>query len=547
MQSLPGSFPPDIPPMLERIGQPSATPNMNTLAGLPVELLLLITDLLPVDDLICVSLCSRRLFIINNPQYPSTQPSKELKLPILRRLERDLPNYFICYKCFILHRLDGSKTSGISGPIVHFTCPLRCLRSSKWAPEHIISLGEWLPPVNMFHKFCFLHVQLAMRRFYLGDQVGISTKALSYTQVRVHPENSMRPDITSLFSIDAAICPDPPGLCLRAQQMVVAHRGRWDLLLPKDKKKSIKDIPDVVCHCQLIPIWQKPEMVKPVVLGYQLGERNPFSTFICDKCNTDLRIEICEFGSQLALVVTTWINLGPGLTPDDPQWKIRTRQCRYMTLDPRYRTSSPRVSFENASPLSLEALLSKNLSYIKDKRYREIMRPILQPFQRPRLWYLPSETNQEIYRGQDYEMASFRTYDIEIFLVCFLCLSCLLIILPAAYNLHSFLIPCPCPICGTEIRNIPVVLQVFRLLAYMSLHVSLASAYLVTFLLPDEWATLSAETDPCEMRVDLHASIAISLISAYYLIIALVPALNLFPCDLDALFAHYIRTRCYVK
>ncbi|KGO71307.1 hypothetical protein PITC_062720 [Penicillium italicum] len=45
---------------------PSEIPKMNTLAGLPVELLLSITDFLPLDDRICISLYSRRLIAIFN-------------------------------------------------------------------------------------------------------------------------------------------------------------------------------------------------------------------------------------------------------------------------------------------------------------------------------------------------------------------------------------------------------------------------------------------------------------------------------------------------
>jgi hypothetical protein len=41
---------------------------MNTLAGLPVELLLWITDFLPLSDRISISLCNRRLFVMLNHQ-----------------------------------------------------------------------------------------------------------------------------------------------------------------------------------------------------------------------------------------------------------------------------------------------------------------------------------------------------------------------------------------------------------------------------------------------------------------------------------------------
>jgi len=50
----------------ERRAPPSEIPNMNTLAGLPVELLISITDFLPLKYRIYTLLCSRRLFVVFN-------------------------------------------------------------------------------------------------------------------------------------------------------------------------------------------------------------------------------------------------------------------------------------------------------------------------------------------------------------------------------------------------------------------------------------------------------------------------------------------------
>ena len=104
-----------------------------------------------------------------------------------------------------------------------------------------------------------------------------------------------------------------------------------------------------------------------MVSAYLDGEKFPYSADTCNQCNTDFCIEVCEYGSHLALVLTTWINLGPGLTPDDPLWKIHSRENRGVTLDPNDRTGSPRVSFENRSHWSFENLLSRNISYLEDQ------------------------------------------------------------------------------------------------------------------------------------------------------------------------------------
>lgn len=362
----------------------SATPYMNELAGLPIELLLSTTDFLPVDDWICLSLCNRRLFSIYHRRYKSTELSREMRLSVLGRLERDQPQYFICYTCLILHKYDGSEFFGLSGPFTHQSCPLPCF------PD--IPIGFKLPDVpvelklrresihffKVLRTFQFLDIQLVMRRFYLGDQFGTSIEALSYTQVRAHPEDPTCSGITSIYSTDAQICSEQPALYFRTQHVMVA---------PSSKSQLLLYISDNFCHmgpqrgmyiCPHMQFDYQDEAVNPVVLAYHNGEKNPGSNFNCRYCNTDARIEIRELGSYVALILTTWINLGSGLTPDDRRWKIHSHDGFLMKCNSTELKDSPRVLFENASPLPLEALLLRNLSYIKDQRYRQIMHPLSQ-------------------------------------------------------------------------------------------------------------------------------------------------------------------------
>ena len=366
----------------------SEIPKLNTLVGLPIELLLSITDFLPLDDWICISLCNRRLFAIFNHRTNSARPSGKDKLPVLRRLERDLPKYFICHVCHILHEFDGSECFGLSGSAFELkNCPLRCL--PKWREERELELRGQAPLwFHVYHRIFFLHLQLAMRRFYHGEKCGISTEALSYTQARTHPERSWWPEITSLFSTDAQICPETPGLCLRMQHVMFVHGSRSELLLSRQDIGSGEEPPQIMFICIHVSRLKHAKLLDTVVKAYINGEKAPNSTFSCDKCNTDCRIEVCEYGSDLALVLTTWINLGPGLTPDDPRWKVHCDYCEpsKLTLDPNDRKDSPRVCFENASPRSLEALRSCNLSYLKDQQYEKVMRRI---YLGRRVWYLP--------------------------------------------------------------------------------------------------------------------------------------------------------------
>lgn len=107
------------------------TPKQNTLAGLPVELLLSIADFLPLVDVICISLCNRRLFATFHRRNHSMLPSGRDKLPLLNRLERDLPSYVICYIYHLLHKYDASQDFGPHSTFEDQAHPLLCFSKSR--------------------------------------------------------------------------------------------------------------------------------------------------------------------------------------------------------------------------------------------------------------------------------------------------------------------------------------------------------------------------------------------------------------------------------
>lgn len=128
-------------------------PKQNTFAGLLVELLLLIADFLPWEDVSCLSLCNRRLFAIFHPQNRSVQPSGREKVSFLIRLERDLlPTYFICHVCNLLHKYDASLDLAVVDPV----CPLPCLpqwRRNRW--RALIMRVCDLVPCTALYSFYF--------------------------------------------------------------------------------------------------------------------------------------------------------------------------------------------------------------------------------------------------------------------------------------------------------------------------------------------------------------------------------------------------------
>lgn len=348
----------------------SEIPCMTTLAGLPPELLLSISDFLPPVDLICFSLCNHRLLELSLRQINRLPPlTQDDKLSILTRLERDLPGYFACDVCNLLHRYDGSESFGLSGLPHQRTCRLPCVRVPGWdqwfGPSSILkthSLSSYSPG-----RLSFLQLKLAMKRFHYGPRSGISTDSLSYTQVRHDPPQSV-PDRISLFSREAQICPEPLGLHIRMQ----------DIVLVRTRDQLIFDTSNWDDPCEICTHFSLLRLITPIVESLHNGEKASFA-HNCYLCNTDAQIEIGEFDSKIALIMTRWVNLGPGLTQEDPLWKTHVSwpdpPCWKLDGDDpeHFLTESPRLCFEDMAPQSFEDLRSRNLSYLRDQQYKKVM------------------------------------------------------------------------------------------------------------------------------------------------------------------------------
>ncbi|OQE94339.1 hypothetical protein PENNAL_c0004G08217 [Penicillium nalgiovense] len=121
-------------------------------------------------------------------------------------------------------------------------------------------------------------------------------------------------------------------------------------------------------------------LLNGVVGAHRAGEKAPSVSFACDRCDTEVLVEISECENELALVITKWINLGAGLTPDDPPWKKHHDFGRatmiHRSPDKRGKgkasavTASARTCFESAS---VDSLRARNIAYLKDQRFKKTM------------------------------------------------------------------------------------------------------------------------------------------------------------------------------
>lgn len=103
-----------------------------------------------------------------------------------------------------------------------------------------------------------------MKRLYSGSQFGVSTDAISYTQVQLHPDE---PIATSLFSVDAQMCCEQPSLILRIQETISVLSQKRHLLhyRPKRNPRNPKYLPVGLFICAHISEKELADLVNPVI------------------------------------------------------------------------------------------------------------------------------------------------------------------------------------------------------------------------------------------------------------------------------------------
>jgi hypothetical protein len=84
----------------------------------------------------------------------------------------------------------------------------------------------------------------------------------------------------------------------------------------------------------------------------------------CPQCDTEFQIDTRELGSRgLTIVITTWWDLGPGISPYDPEYRRHCSSERFhRELDPQvvFEAGSIQGAFEDHQELSIDSLLKAN-------------------------------------------------------------------------------------------------------------------------------------------------------------------------------------------
>lgn len=105
----------------------------------------------------------------------------------LTRFSRDMPQYYLCHACLRLHL--WAKVA-LPGPKFKVSACVDSLDHSVYRLKQPIYIIHY--PSHAYYKFHFVHLQLAMRRFYYGAQFGIPVQSLLYTEVGTSPSQVKR-------------------------------------------------------------------------------------------------------------------------------------------------------------------------------------------------------------------------------------------------------------------------------------------------------------------------------------------------------------------
>lgn len=361
-----------------------------TLPDLALELLLMISDHLSPVDIACLALCNRRLlFSLGSachdlPKNRTGGPEDGLRIDFLTRFSRDLPQYYLCHACLRLHLW---QKVALPGPKFKVPACVESLDQSVHRLKQPLDVFHY--PSYTYYKFHFVHLQLAMRRFYYGAEFGIPVQSLLYTEVGTNPLTSkaLKPKkphdeeefqcshMTTLISVDARICLNPPSLYLRTQELAVVRRQNLSLLFPYLENYAMH----ICMHINRISNLNS--------VGYGLINRYRSNTTIkprdkgrCDKCNTSWQIEIRNMGQKdVCLVFTRWLDLGPGLSPDDNRWRCHNDHefegnlAEHEKTDSRQRFENDSIQANCSDVLSEEEMYYGNIRFLQDQAYRTLM------------------------------------------------------------------------------------------------------------------------------------------------------------------------------
>ncbi|KAJ5903407.1 hypothetical protein N7504_005790 [Penicillium tannophilum] len=268
-----------------------------------------------------------------------------------------------------------------------------------------------------------------MRKFYYERAFGIDAEKLRYTEISTWPlernesfwstptpwlMKTIRQDfMTSLISVEARVCPAAPGptLCLRIQEIAQASRENIGRIFPLAAQKTTTM--EVCQHIKVYSTRYEPgprgtdgmehfdpfNIITSLIAQYSSGaDDHPVQCRTCRICgiNWKLELRVSQDEKDIFLVFTRWLDLGPGLSREDWQWKIHHHYLELDVLED-LELLNARSRFETESiqtSPSEEALFHRNAAFLEQQKYRKMMTRW-----GASKWYLAGEDREESKSG----------------------------------------------------------------------------------------------------------------------------------------------------
>ena len=318
-----------------------------SLEDLPYELIQLVASFLPTGSAASLALCNRSMTRILGTHYwegLKCHSQGEQRKRFLFALERDLPNYFFCHYCSKLHHKDAPGF-----------------------PNRSLLPQEQLPCYQAYGTICFQaygyslsfqHVQLALKRYRLGPEHGFDLDVLSHTQVYARCHHSL----TRLKSIEPRFM----------YGQIFVRTQHWLLMRNGNDIDGVKFEFGPICpHLNGVRRLSRVSLLLDCKFSHLSDQKDCArctGMTQCRYCPMEFQIDVAEIGDKgTAVILTQWLTLGGGLTPEDPSWwRHISGRLQVDSWPIKVLPGSIRAIFEEGNGLCFDGLNAKHAKMLHD-------------------------------------------------------------------------------------------------------------------------------------------------------------------------------------
>jgi len=279
------------------------------LGKLSPDIIIYLARFLPNASAASFALCCGSISEILGTRYWEALQAEDQQLELeafLSLLERELPDYILCYYCTILHTGNKARYEARTQPPTRWHCPYGAMPC--YTEELLGGVFQYI-----HSDFRFTVFQKTMKRYRLGLDYSYHLNLLACNNT-CHRSIKYFP-----FRCTAQARIIAGSLLLRVQEVVLIPSGQ--------ALKNVQFCLINICpHVGIVaedPRAQLPENVPcEIVHQHDLKQCIRYSGLKqCNVCPTEYRIDLQECGQHgVAVVTTKWLDLGEGRTILDPKW-----------------------------------------------------------------------------------------------------------------------------------------------------------------------------------------------------------------------------------